>query len=145
MVFIGSLLHLGQIPTARSTQLPLSIVGRPTNLGPPQTSFHMTSFFRRPNFRLSCDVSNVARETLQTWQDRRCKRRKRDVSNVARETLQTWQDRRFKRRKRDVANVARETLQMWQDRRFKRRKRDVANVARETLQTWQDRRFKRGK
>jgi hypothetical protein len=74
-----TLLHLGQILTARSTQLPLSIVGRPTNLGPPQTSFHMTSFFRRPRFRLYCDVSNVARETLQTWQDRRFKHGKRDV------------------------------------------------------------------
>jgi hypothetical protein len=46
LLFIQTLLHLGQIPTARSTQLPLSIVGRPTNLRPPQTSFHMTSFFR---------------------------------------------------------------------------------------------------
>jgi hypothetical protein len=53
---LKSLVHLGQIPTARSTQLPLSIVGRPTNLGPPQTSFHRTSFFRRPSFRLYCDV-----------------------------------------------------------------------------------------
>jgi hypothetical protein len=51
-----SLLHLGQILTARSTQLPLSIVGRPTNLGPPQTSFHMMSFFRRPSFRPYCDI-----------------------------------------------------------------------------------------
>jgi hypothetical protein len=140
-----SLLHLGQIPTACSTQLPLSIVERPTNLGPPQTSFHMTSFFRRPNFRLSCDVSNVARETLQTWQDRRFKRRKRDVSNVARETLQTWQERRFKRGKSDVSNVARETLQTSQERRCKRRKTDVSNVARPTFQTWQERRCKRGK
>jgi hypothetical protein len=103
-------------------------------------------FFRRPRFRLYCDVSNVARETFQTWQDRRFKRGKRDVSNVARETFQTWQDtfqtwqerRRFKRGKRDVSNVARET---WQERRckrrFKRGKRDVSNVARP--------RFKRGK
>ena len=73
-----SLLHLGQISTSRSTQLPLSIVGRPTNLRPPQTSFHMTSFFRRPNFHRYCDVSNVARETLQTWKDRRFKRGKTD-------------------------------------------------------------------
>jgi hypothetical protein len=124
--FYCTLLHLGQIPTACSTQLPLSIVGRPTNLGPPQTSFHMTSFFRRPCFRLYCDVSNV-------------------VSNVARETLQTWQDRRFKRGKRDVANVARPTFQTWQERRCKRGKIDVSNVAIETLQTWQVRRCKRGK
>jgi hypothetical protein len=117
-----TLLHLGQIPTARSTQLPLSIVGRPTNLGPPQTSFHMTSFFRRPSFRLYCDVSNVARETLQTWQDRHFKRGKTDVSNVARPTFQTWQERRCKRGKTDVSNVARETLQTWQDRHFKRGK-----------------------
>jgi hypothetical protein len=135
-----TLLHLGQIPTACSTQLRLSIVERPTNLGPPQTSFHMTSFFRRPNFRLSCDVSNVARPTFQTSQERRFKRRKTDVSNVARETFQTWQERRFKRGKTDVSNVARATFQTWQERRFKRRKRDVANVARETLQTSQERR-----
>ena len=128
-----SLLHLGQISTTHSTQLPLSIVGRSTNLRPPQTSFHMTSFFRRPSFRLYCDVSNMARETLQTWQGRRFKCGKTDIENVARETLQTWQDRRFKRGKRDVANVARPTFQSWQERRFKRRKRDVANVARETL------------
>jgi hypothetical protein len=55
-LYLVRILHLGQIPTARSTQLPLSIVGRPTNLGPPQTSFHRTSFFRRPSFRLYCDV-----------------------------------------------------------------------------------------
>jgi hypothetical protein len=53
---ITSLLHLGQIPTTRSTQLPLSILGRPKNLGPPQTLFHMMSFFRRPSFRRYCDV-----------------------------------------------------------------------------------------
>jgi hypothetical protein len=140
-----SLLHLGQIPTARSTQLPLSIFGRPTNLRPPQTSFHMTSFFRRPSFRLYCDVSNVARETLQTWQGRRFKCGKTDVENVARETLQTWQDRRFKRGKRDVANVARPTFQTWQVRRCKRGMTDVSNVASETFQTWQVRRFRRGK
>jgi hypothetical protein len=51
-----SLMHLGQILMARSMQLPLSIVGRPKNLGPPQTSFHMMSFFRRPSFRPYCDV-----------------------------------------------------------------------------------------
>jgi hypothetical protein len=112
-----TLLHLGQIPTAHSTQLPLSIVGRPTNLRPPQTSFHMTSFFRRPNFRRYYDVSNVARETLQTSQERRCKRGKRDVSNVARPTFQTWQERRCKRGKRDVSNVARPTFQTSQERR----------------------------
>jgi hypothetical protein len=146
------LLHLGQIPTARSTQLPLSIVGRPTNLGPPQTSFHMTSFFRRPNFRLSCrfkrgkrDVANVARPTFQTSQERRFKRGKRDVANVARPTFQTSQERRCKRGKRDVANVARPTFQTSQERRCKRGKRDVANVARPTFQTWQVRRCKRGK
>jgi hypothetical protein len=115
---IESLLHLGEIPTARSTQLPLSIVVRPTNLGPPQTLFHMTSFFRRPSFRLYCDVSNVARETLQTWQDRCFKRGKTNVSSVARETLQTWQERRCKHGKTHVSNVASETLQMWQDRRL---------------------------
>jgi hypothetical protein len=130
------LLHLGQIPTARSTQLPLSIVGRPTNLGPPQTSFHMTSFFRRRFKRGNTDVSNVARPTFQTWQVRRFKRGKTDVSNVASETFQTWQD---------VSNVASETFQTWQDRRCKRGKTDVSNVARPTFQTWQDRRFKRGK
>jgi hypothetical protein len=64
MSMIESLLHLGQILMARSMQLPLSIVGRPTNLGPPQTSFHMTSFFRRPSFHLYCDVSNVARDVF---------------------------------------------------------------------------------
>jgi hypothetical protein len=41
-----SLVHFGQILTARSTQLPLYIVGRTTNNGPPQMSFHMTSLFR---------------------------------------------------------------------------------------------------
>jgi hypothetical protein len=110
----NTLLHLGQIPMARSTQLPLSIVGRPTNLGPPQTSFHMTSFFRRPHFRLYCDVSNVARETLQTWQDRHFKRGKRDVLNMAIETSRTWQDRRLERGKSDILNVARETSETWQ-------------------------------
>jgi hypothetical protein len=41
----NSLVHLGQILMARSTQLPLYIVGRMTNNRPPQTSFHMTSLF----------------------------------------------------------------------------------------------------
>jgi hypothetical protein len=118
MSMIESLLHLGQILMARSMQFPLSIVGRPTNLGPPQTSFHMTSFFRRPSFHLYCDVSNVARETLQTWQDRRFRHGKIDVSNVAREMLQTWQERRYKRGKTEVSNVASETLQTWQDQRL---------------------------
>jgi hypothetical protein len=103
---------------ARSMQLPLSIVGRPTNLGPPQTSFHMTSFFRRPSFNLYCDVSNVARETLQTWQDGRFRHGKTDVSNVAREMLQTWQERCYKRGKTEVSNVASETLRTWQDQRL---------------------------
>jgi hypothetical protein len=156
-----ALLHLGQISTARSTQLPLSIVGRPTNLGPPQTSFHMMSFFRRRFKGGNIDVSNVARPTFQTWQVRRFKRGKTDISNVASETFQTWQDRHFKRGihfhkcgKRDVPveNVARPNVltwqlrhtssQTWQERRSsgKRGKRDVLveNVARETL-TWQDR------
>jgi hypothetical protein len=57
---------------------------------------------------------------------------KRDVANVARETLQTWQERRFKRGKTDVSNVASETLQTWQVRRFRRGKRDVLKVARPT-------------
>jgi hypothetical protein len=104
-----SLLHLGQIPTTRSTQLPLSIVGRPTNLGPPQTSFHMTSFFRQPHFRLYCDVSNVAR----------------DIANVARPMFQTWQERRLKRGKRDIRNVARPTSRTWQEQHLKRGKRDI--------------------
>jgi hypothetical protein len=152
LVLEGALLHLGQIPTARSTQLPLSIVERPTNLRPPQTSFHMTSFFRRPNFRRYCDVSNVARETFQTSQDRRFKRGNCDVSNVARPTFQTWQ---LRRGNCDVSNVARPTFQTWQLRRFKRGNCDVSNVAIATFQTWQlriatfqtwqERRFKRGK
>jgi hypothetical protein len=117
-----SLLHLGQIPMVCSTQLPLSIVRRSTNLGPPQTSFHMTSFFQRQCFRLYCDVSNMARETLQTWQDRRFKRGKRDIANVARPTFQTWQLRRCKRSKRDVTNVERPMFQTWQLRHCKRGK-----------------------
>jgi hypothetical protein len=115
MSMIESLLHLGEIPTVRSTQLPLSIVGRPTNLRPPQTSFQMTSFFRRPSFRLYCDVSNMEREMFQTWQDRRFRHGKTDMLNVARETLQTWQERRYKRGKTEVSNMASEALQTWKD------------------------------
>jgi hypothetical protein len=51
-----TLVHLGQIPTVRSTQLPLYIVGRMTNNEPPQTSFHMMSLFRCHRYRLYCDV-----------------------------------------------------------------------------------------
>jgi hypothetical protein len=54
---LQTLVHLGQIPMARSTQLPLYIVGRMTNNGPPQTSFHMTSLFRCHSYHLYCDVS----------------------------------------------------------------------------------------
>jgi hypothetical protein len=55
----SSLVHLGQIPMVRSTQLPLYIVGRTTNIDPPQTSFHMTSLFRRHSYHLYCDVSCI--------------------------------------------------------------------------------------
>jgi hypothetical protein len=104
-----TLVHLGQIPMAHSMQLPLYIVGRTTNNGTPQTSFHMMSLFRRHRFHRYCDVLEVVRSTSRTWKDRRLERGKRDVWNVARLTSRTWQERCLERGKTDVLNVARET------------------------------------
>jgi hypothetical protein len=60
---VGSLYFLviisrgGHIPMVHSMQFQLYIVGIKTTIGPPQTSFHMTSLFRRHSYRLYCDVS----------------------------------------------------------------------------------------
>jgi hypothetical protein len=108
---------------ARSMQLPLYIVGRTTNNGPPQTSFHMTSFFD--------DIDFVCIATSWTCRGKRdvldvARRGKRDVLDVAREMSWTWQ--------RDVLDVAREMSWTWQERRLGRGKslgrgkRDVLDV-----------------
>jgi hypothetical protein len=95
---------------------------RMTNNGPPQTSFHMTSLFRRHRFRLYCDVSCrrvISDLTVQTPYSHR----KTDVLEVARD---------------DILEVARVTSWRWQERRLGGGKRDVLEVAREMSRaTWE--------
>jgi len=54
-----TLVHLGQILTAHSTQFLLYIIRRTTNNGPPQTSFHITSLFRSHRYHCYNNVIDI--------------------------------------------------------------------------------------